>query len=405
MNRLIRVLAFGKETIKAVGRPSLLMWDPDYQGVKVKEVHLRLDAFKQFVQDGIKSTETFLREQLFFGMDLPTVDLKEIEDVMEFIKPWYSFLKESAEKLPDGREFMLNLMKSADSSKQLIDEQGRWDMIKVRGVFEGEEEISEEIDEGYHLKTFKFHFAHLSDVYFSGGQPSRGHELGSIKYRNTENTGRNYIIQNGEGCTIAEYHKAKASTNYSFHVIRYLPESVAILVFLHLVYIRPFAKMLFRNAMSPQQEKTDSAVVARKDPPRSISKQAGRRRVKKRPIRSARSAKVVIEKENETLDRGYIFCSDESPNKCWTGVELSEIQQEESLERLRVKINLWTWRHIIIGITKAHLEEIAPFFSKDEKACKELLETNIYYSIFPWQAGHLVVVRPPTIRKLAFSTI
>jgi hypothetical protein len=34
------------------------------------------------------------------------------------------------------------------------------------------------------------------------------------------------------------------------------------------------------------------------------------------------------------------------------------------------------------------LEEIAPFFSKDEKACKELLETNIYYSIFPWQAGH-----------------
>jgi len=69
-------------------------------------------------------------------------------------------------------------------------------------------------------------------------------------------------------------------------------------------------------------------------------------------------------------------------------VELSEILQEESLKRLRVKINLWAWQHIIIGITKAHLEEIAPFFSRDEKACKELLEMNIYYSIFPWQAGH-----------------
>ena len=43
---------------------------------------------------------------------------------------------------------------------------------------------------------------------------------------------------------------------------------------------------------------------------------------------------------------------------------------------------------MIIAITKAHLEEIAPFFERDEAACKSLLETNIYYSIFPWQAGH-----------------
>jgi hypothetical protein len=88
------------------------------------------------------------------------------------------------------------------------------------------------------------------------------------------------------------------------------------------------------------------------------------------------------------LDLGYVFCSDESPNKYWTGVELSEILQQESLERLGVKINLWAWRHIIIGITKAHLEEIAPYFCKNEKVCKTLLESNIYYHIFPWQAGH-----------------
>lgn len=54
----------------------------------------------------------------------------------------------------------------------------------------------------------------------------------------------------------------------------------------------------------------------------------------------------------------------------------------------RLKINLWAWRHLIIGITKAHLEEIAPFFSRDEKGCKQLLETNIYFNIFPWQAAH-----------------
>jgi hypothetical protein len=69
-------------------------------------------------------------------------------------------------------------------------------------------------------------------------------------------------------------------------------------------------------------------------------------------------------------------------------VELSEILQEESLKELGVRINLWAWRHIIIGIAKAHLQEIAPFFDKDEKACKTMLETNTYTMIFPWLAGH-----------------
>ena len=124
MNRLIHMLTFGKEIIKAVDWPNLLMWNPNYQGVSVKNVHLQLDAFKQFVQDGIKSTETILREQLFFGMNLPTVDLKEIDDVMGVIEPRYSFLKESADKLLKKHEFILNLMKSIDSSKYLIDEHG-----------------------------------------------------------------------------------------------------------------------------------------------------------------------------------------------------------------------------------------------------------------------------------------
>ena len=103
---LIRVLAHGREMVKVVDRLCLLVWDPDYQGVRIKDVHLRLDAFKQFVQDGIKSTETMLREQLFFGMDLPTIDSGTINDIYENVEPDYSFLKGSADILLNGREFM-----------------------------------------------------------------------------------------------------------------------------------------------------------------------------------------------------------------------------------------------------------------------------------------------------------
>ena len=134
------------------------------------------------------------------------------------------------------------------------------------------------------------------------------------------------------------------------------------------------------------EKKTRRKSVAKKVPHKVSKKPGQRQQVKRRSSEAIRS--VGFPNENDPSDRGYIFCSDKSLNKCWTGVELSEILQEESLQELQVKINLWAWRHIIIGIAKAHLEEIAPFFDKDEKACKALLARNIYSSIFPWLAGH-----------------
>lgn len=134
--------------------------------------------------------------------------------------------------------------------------------------------------------------------------------------------------------------------------------------------------MLFRNAQSQKNVKARSANI--KKIAKRVSKQAGRRR----------SKKSRMSKNRDDNDIGYIFCSDESPHKCWKGKELSEILQQESKERLKVKINLWTWRHIIIGIVKAHIEEIAPFLSKDEKASREVLEMDVYRIIFPWLAGH-----------------
>jgi len=176
-----------------------------------------------------------------------------------------------------------------------------------------------------------------------------------------------------------QYHKARASTNYSFHVARYLPKSVTSLIVTYLAYIRPFAKLVFRNCFQQQY-----------DPCTRPKDREGR--VQMYMEKLMRSSGTVIpqthEREGHVVDKGYIFCDDESPNECWAGPELSEALGNESESRLNVKIGLWTWRHIIIAITKAHLEEIAPFFARDEAACKTLLETNIYYSIFPWQAGH-----------------
>jgi len=69
--------------------------------------------------------EKFHQEELFFGWNLPLIDLKKIKDVMDFEKPCLSFLELLADVLPNGCESMFNLMLSAEHSKQLIDELGR----------------------------------------------------------------------------------------------------------------------------------------------------------------------------------------------------------------------------------------------------------------------------------------
>ena len=37
---------------------------------------------------------------------------------------------------------------------------------------------------------------------------------------------------------------------------------------------------------------------------------------------------------------------------------------------------------------KEHLEEIAPFFARDNRGCKEMFEKDVFYHIFSWQCGH-----------------
>ena len=45
---------------------------------------------------------------------------------------------------------------------------------------------------------------------------------------------------------------------------------------------------------------------------------------------------------------------------------------------------------LAIGITKAHLKTIVPFFEKDNKLCEMLLAQNKDFFIFSWQVGHQV---------------
>jgi hypothetical protein len=147
---------------------------------------------------------------------------------------------------------------------------------------------------------------------------------------------------NGNGMYATEYHKTRAWTNNSFYVIRFLPRRVTELALLYLAYIRPFACMLYAHG---------------------------------REIKN---------------DAGYLFCSDRSLEKCWDGDVLTDVLQRESMARLGSKLGIWAFRHILIGITKVHVKEIAGYFLKDNKFEKDMLKENqdVDLYMYAWQAGH-----------------
>lgn len=180
-------------------------------------------------------------------------------------------------------------------------------------------------------------------MYITGGQPARGPELGSIKFRNSTFSLRNFFIMSGRGCYYTEYHKSRASTNFSYFVVRYLPDTVTALTLLYIAYIRPFISMIYNQTSS---------------------------------------------NKNVAEDGNYLFCNDESPHECWNGQMLSKILQKETQSRLGVKVNMWAYRHIVIGIAKKHLKEVGPYFERDDEAAEQLQMQHPDSFIYAWQATH-----------------
>lgn len=135
-------------------------------------------------------------------------------------------------------------------------------------------------------------------------------------------------------------------THHSFFIARYLTDRLMRIMILYLAYVRPFANMIYNQI-------------------------------------------IIFPNMN---DSDYIFCSDKSSMISWDGRILSRTLQVTSQAKLRIKINIWTYRQIVIGIAKIRLKSIAPFWEKDEKRCHQLLMQNVDRYIYVWQADHQLIM-------------
>jgi hypothetical protein len=180
-------------------------------------------------------------------------------------------------------------------------------------------------------------------MHHTGGQPGRGKEIGSIKYRNSGTSIRNLFMHRGDLLYVTEYHKARSATNLSHVVARFLPEPVAQLVLIFIAFIRPFCNMIYNQiAAFPNK-----------------------------------------------MDGDYLFSDETRPDQPWDGRHLTRALQQVSNRYLRVSLSVWIYRHFAVAVTRKYVKEIAVFFAFGDEDWEKQFEKERGMDVYAWQTGHL----------------
>jgi hypothetical protein len=83
----------------------------------------------------------------------------------------------------------------------------------------------------------------------TSGMPARGEEFRVLRWADTISVRvrRNIFIYKGSVILVFAYNKAKTNTNNSFYIVRSTCPLVQRILYLYLVYIRPFRSLISRD--------------------------------------------------------------------------------------------------------------------------------------------------------------
>ena len=150
-----------------------------------------------------------------------------------------------------------------------------------------------------------------------GGQPARGTELLTVRHRNTANGGlRNIFIESGMICIVTTWYKSQNISRQSPIIYRYLPYELGQLLVYYLWLVLPFAEQL------------------------------------------------QVYYSNAFQIPSHLWCQDPS-GRVWHSDRIRRALEDLTLHWLGHMVNLQTYRHLVIGISRRYLSSnIQSFYDK-----------------------------------------
>jgi hypothetical protein len=137
-----------------------------------------------------------------------SIDLKRIKDDVTFTKRGASFLTHASNQLKDGLAWMLKQARRTEGGMKLQTKDGKWKSRRVRQ---------------YLLQVDRFLELLLGCNHIEDGQPGRGSEITTIRFRNGLLQDRNVFVVDGSMMIIVRYYKSQSQWDKPKVVPRFLP--------------------------------------------------------------------------------------------------------------------------------------------------------------------------------------
>ena len=225
---IIELKAFAKSIIRQEGIPGNLSWAPDGLSFKIgHDKEVRLSDFCGTYHRVITLVHEQVKEMML-GIELK-IDINDIRDDLTCRIAGWSFLQKAENKLADLWKTLANRLQTSYFRGKPFTNASSWHP----------ETCVAYLNAGIDLNKSAF-----AALQLAGGLPGRGTEVTSIRYLNTKLAIRNVFFYGGQMIVVISYNKARASNNYAFYIVRYLPPDLSLSLLKYLAIVRPAMNFL-----------------------------------------------------------------------------------------------------------------------------------------------------------------
>lgn len=231
MSEMINLLAYSKHAALNEGNAGNAYWSLDKKIFYLNGRPIVIERFRQMAQSIQAEVVEQFWQLLWVDVvaDRFAINLAQIVDDVTFTTRGESFVTNPANRLSDGLAWMLRQARSKEGGMQLQTVDGRWRGRKVQQYLRQVDRFRELLVGGVHIEQ---------------GQPGRGSEITTMRFRNGVLQDRNIFIVSGAVMTVVRYHKSQSQWDKPKVVPRFLPPQLGQIMALYLCYLQPFQEYL-----------------------------------------------------------------------------------------------------------------------------------------------------------------
>lgn len=233
MSKALSMLAYGKSIAMNHGNAGAISWSDDRKVMSYKGREIDAARFGVMVRGVVEEAKDRLWRHLMWARTREErfeVSLEQLQDDVTWTKRGVSFVDNANNGLKDKREWMIRRALADPDGKKMFKQGTReWSRMEVQK---------------YLRRVDRFRELLLFCVHVTGGQPARGSEITSIRFRNGFQQDRNVFAIQGHIVVVTRYHKSQSQFDKPKVIPKFLPWEVGQLQALWQAYVQPFQEHL-----------------------------------------------------------------------------------------------------------------------------------------------------------------